>query len=163
MRAKLAVLLMAVVATTGLTPAAPADAATLPSACALNNALVRGWFGPPIEPVLGGGLLTGDVTVFGNIYCRNVSVVAKTNPYFQITPWQYGVDGACVPDPLAVGGTVGWCSFNTVQAYYPIGTIIYVYLQAVGVDDLGIPVVREGSCWLSYYYGEGTYQTCNPW
>lgn len=147
--------------------AVPSDAAEQPpvltSDCALNTAEVSGTFGPPVEPVLGGAVLSGYVQVYGNIWCRSVTVTATVRPYFQITPWQYGAPTACVPHPLTVGGVMGACLFNTVQVYYPVGTMLPVDVEAVGVDDLGRPVRRSGSCWLTYWSGQGTSQTCSPW
>lgn len=159
--------LLASVAVVFLCTATPASATGQPpivtSDCALNTATVRGGFGPPVEPVLGGAVLSGGVDVYGNIWCRSVTVTATVRPYFQITPWQYGAPTACVPDPLTVGGVVGRCFFHTVQVYYPVGTMLPVDVEAVGVDDLGRPVRRSGSCWLTYWSGQGTFQTCDAW
>jgi hypothetical protein len=134
------------------------------SACSLNYGLARAWFSePPIEDLFRGSHYTGEVVVHGNIWCRHVSVTARFAAQYSYGPVMYGVSGACVPDPAAVGGTSGWCAMRTVQSYQEIGTMIHVDVEAVGVDDLGLPVRRTGGCWLSYYYGEGPYQSCNPW
>lgn len=144
---------------------APVHAEATPlSSCALNSAIARAWFTePPIEPELRTSEYTGEVAVYGSIFCRHVSVTATFEPHFSYGSIKYGVPGVCVPDSGAVGGTAGWCTMRTVHTYQEIGTIIGVAVTAAGVDDLGLPVTRTGRCWLMYYYGEGPYQSCSPW